>query len=199
MFNAVKVESVPLKSSFFAAGRADLSATRRRGRIDPHSRRVGVDESASSSMSVSIRRFASVDGLPDLRGSVRDGRIPAACPLLRGGPDSIAKLRRHAERTRRAFLLDGIPALGISMFAALDRAGEDSQGGILSTKLATYRFVHIVPARTIVSAGFWIVPTFSRPHVTVIIKSIDDIPALFDALGPPQLNDKYGETRRRKR
>jgi hypothetical protein len=40
--------------------------------------------------------------------------------LLRGGPDSAAKLRRHAERMHRAFRLDGNPLLGVSMFAALD-------------------------------------------------------------------------------
>jgi hypothetical protein len=72
-------------------------------------------------------------------------------------------------------------------------------GGILSTKLTKYRFVHTVPAGVIVAAGFTIVPTFRRPHVTVLIGSTDDIPALLDALGPPQVNEKYGETRRRRR
>lgn len=85
------------------------------------------------------------------------------------------------------------------MFAALDGEGTDSWAGVLSTKLTTYRFVHIAPAHAIVTAGFAIVPTFRRPHVTVIIGSTDDIPALLHVLGPPQVNDKYGESRRRRR
>jgi hypothetical protein len=121
------------------------------------------------------------------------------CLLVRGGPDSTTKLRRHAERTPRAFLLDGQPVLGISMFAALDREGTDSWDGVLSTKLTTYKFVHTAPAHAIVTAGFAIVPTFHRPHVTIVIESADDIPALLHVLGPPQVNDKYGETRCRRR
>lgn len=137
--------------------------------------------------------------LPDLRGSIRDEAIPAGRLLLRGGPDSTAKLRRHAERMRRAFLLDGHPVLGISMFAALDRAGKHSAVGILSTKLAAYSLVHTAPARVIAAAGFVLVPTFRRPHVTVVLRATNDIDALLDALGPPRVNDKYGETRRRRR
>jgi hypothetical protein len=79
-------------------------------------------------MPVSTHTVDGVAELPDLRESIRDEHIPAACLLLRGGPDSVAKLRRHAERMRRAFLFDGDPVLGISMFAALDVFGVDSRG-----------------------------------------------------------------------
>jgi hypothetical protein len=48
-------------------------------------------------LSVSASTFAGVAELPDLRDSIRDEDIPATCVLLRGGPDSVAKLRRHAE------------------------------------------------------------------------------------------------------
>jgi hypothetical protein len=153
----------------------------------------------SEPMSVATHTFDSVAELPDLRDSVRDEQIPAACVLLRGGPESAMKLRQHVERMRRAFVLDGNPALGVSMFAALDVAGIDSREGILSARLSTYRLVHYVSAGGLTATGFAVVPTFRRPHVTVLLRSSDDIPALLDVLGPPQVNDKYGEPGRRRR
>jgi hypothetical protein len=143
-----------------------------------------------------VRRVAE---LPDLRDSIRDEHIPAACVLLRGGPESAVKLRRHIERMRRMFLLDGNPVFGISMFAALDVAGIDSREGILSGRLSTYRLVHFVTAGDITAGGFAVIPTFRRPHVTVRLQSTDDVPELLDVLGPPQVNDTYGENRRRRR
>jgi hypothetical protein len=150
-------------------------------------------------MSVPTRTFDDVADLPDLRDSIRDEHIPAACVLLRGGPESAVKLGRHIERMRRAFLLDGNPVWGISMFAALDVIGINSREGILSARLSTYRLVHVVSAADITATGFAVVPTFRRPHVTVLLRSTDDVPALLDVLGPPQVNDKYGEIRRRRR
>ena len=86
-------------------------------------------------MSVPTRTFDGVAELPDLRDSIRDEHIPAARMLLRGGPESALKLRRHIERMRRAFLLNGNPVLGIQMFAALDLVGIDSREGIPSARL----------------------------------------------------------------
>jgi hypothetical protein len=40
--------------------------------------------------------------------------------LVRGGEDTVQKLRRHAERTHRAFMLDGREVYGLSVFCALD-------------------------------------------------------------------------------
>jgi hypothetical protein len=147
---------------------------------------------------VRTRTFDGVAELPDLRDSIRDEHTFAACVLLRGGPDSAAKLRRHVERVRRAFRLDGNPALGVSMFAPLDAVGIDSREGILSERLSTYRLVHFVSAGNITETGLAVVPTFRRPHVTVLLRSTDDVPARLDVLGPPQVNDKYSETRRRR-
>jgi hypothetical protein len=98
----------------------------------------------------------------------------------------------------RACLLDGNPVLGVSMFAALDVVGIDSREGILSERLSTYRLFHFVSAGDITATGLAVVPTFRRPHVTVLLRSTDDVPAWPDVLGPPQVNDKYCETRRRR-
>jgi len=55
------------------------------------------------------------------RTRLRGEPPPASATLLvRGGPDSAEKLRRHAERTARAWALDGRPLFGISVFAVLD-------------------------------------------------------------------------------
>jgi hypothetical protein len=105
----------------------------------------------------------SVAELPDLRDSIRNEHIPAACLLLRGGPESVVKLRRHIERMRRAFLLDGNAVLGISMFAALDVMGIDSREGILSARLSTYRLVHFVSAGDITATGFTAIPPSVGP------------------------------------
>jgi hypothetical protein len=141
-----------------------------------------------------------VSGLPDLRDFVRAEPAPRdATVLVRGGPDTPEKLTVHAERVRRRFVLDGEPVLGISVFAALDDIGQASLDGILSGKLATYRLVHLVALRVLVAAGFTILPTFHRPHMTVVLRSLDWIELLVVALGPTQSNPHYGEMVRRRR
>ena len=76
--------------------------------------------------------FRPVAELPDLRDHVRAELPSSETVLVRGGPDSASKLRRHAERVRRAFLLDSAPFLGISVFGALDEVGPASLDGLLS-------------------------------------------------------------------
>jgi hypothetical protein len=61
----------------------------------------------------------------DLRPHVRLEQPPSDDVLLiRGGEDSVQKLRRHAERTHRAFTLDGRPFYGLSVFCALDELAQ---------------------------------------------------------------------------
>jgi hypothetical protein len=71
--------------------------------------------------------------------------------------------------------------------------------GILSGKLATYRLVHLVARRTLVAAGFTILPTFHRPHMTVVLRSPEWIELLLVTLGPTQNIPHYGEMVRRRR
>lgn len=59
-------------------------------------------------------------------------RRTVAWSISAGRADSIAKLTAHAARTARAYALDGVSALGISVFAALDDIGAASLDGILS-------------------------------------------------------------------
>jgi len=72
-------------------------------------------------------------------------------------------LAAHATRTARAYALDGVPALGISVFAAFDDIGTASLDGILGGELATYHVVHLITAGHLQDAGFALLPTFGRP------------------------------------
>jgi hypothetical protein len=112
---------------------------------------------------------------------------------VRGGPDAVEKLIAHAERVRRAFVLDGEPVLGISVFAVLDDVGPASLDAILSNKLASYRIVHVVPLRDLSAARFSVLPTFGRPHMTVVLNRLDHAQSLLAALGPGRQNPHYGE------
>ena len=54
------------------------------------------------------------------RPRLRAEHLPAETTLVvRGGRDTADKLRSHAQRTARAWSLDGQPLLGISVFAVL--------------------------------------------------------------------------------
>lgn len=139
-------------------------------------------------------------GLPDLRDHIRNEAPPReATVIIRGGPDAADKLVTHAERVRRAYVLDGQPVLGISVFAALDDIGPASLDGLLAAKLATYRVIHQTPLGDLLDAGFAVLPTFGRPHMTVVLHDLDQVKALLAALGPGRTNLHYGETVRRRR
>ena len=67
---------------------------------------------------------------------LRAEQPPAATTLVvRGGRDTPDKLRTHAERTARAWSLDAVPLLGISVFAVLGVPLDD----LLRRRLATFR------------------------------------------------------------
>jgi hypothetical protein len=138
--------------------------------------------------------------LPDLRDHVRDDPTPRdAVVLIRGGPDAVEKLVAQAERVRTIFVLDGEPVLGIPVYAALDDIGPASVDGILADKLVTYRVVHLVPLGELAGAGFTVLPTFRRPHMTVVLGGLDRVEPLLAALGPSQRNPHYGEEVRRRK
>jgi hypothetical protein len=118
---------------------------------------------------------------------------------LRGGPDNLDKLRRHATRTHRAFVLDGQPVYGVSVFCALDDIGPASLDGLLGSRLITYRWVHTPTARHVEDAGFTLLATFARPHYTLVFDEITDelLEHLASALGPPIVNPYHRSARNR--
>jgi hypothetical protein len=126
--------------------------------------------------------------MPDeLRPHVREDEDPPddTVVVIRGGPDNADKLARHAARTHRAFELDGEPIWGVSVFLALDQAGGASLEGLLSDRLRTYREVHLPALVDLRAAGFEVIPTFARPHFTLVLADSEPhtLASLLAALG----------------
>ena len=115
--------------------------------------------------------------------------LAAATPLIRGGPDTIDKLRRHAERTARAWALDGRPLLGISVFAVLDMSLDD----LLRRRFTSFRNVYLPIVARMAEYRFELLPTGQRPHFTVRLNRADDseLDRLLAAFGAAQPNSQY--------
>jgi hypothetical protein len=125
------------------------------------------------------------------RGLLRaDQPLRGTAIVVRGGPDTAEKLRRHAQRTARAWSLDGRPLLGISVFAVLEVTLED----LLARRFATFRMVYLPTAGQLAERGFELLATGRQPHYTVRLSRADEqeLQALVQALGPAQRNLQYG-------
>jgi hypothetical protein len=132
-------------------------------------------------------------GREELRPYLRDERPPDDSTVtVRGGPDTLAKLTGHARRTHDAYVLDGRPLWGISVYCAVDDIGPASLDGVLR-RFASYRVVHLPRTGQLRSAGFQLLPSFGRPHYTIRLE--DDgqagLTRLLDVLGPAHVNKYY--------
>jgi hypothetical protein len=106
--------------------------------------------------------------------------------------DTIDKLRGHAQRTARAWSLDGQPLLGISVFAVLGMPLEV----LLRRRFASFRTIYLPTAGQLGEHGFALLPTAQRPHFTVRLHRVDDqeLEELLAALGPARPNPQYART-----
>lgn len=137
-------------------------------------------------------------GRIEQRDRLRREDLPAdLVVVVRGGRDSIDKLRRHALRTARAWSLDGAPLFGISVFAVLDRSLET----LLSQRFGSFRTVHLTSAGQLREAGFELLPTGLRPHFTVRVRTAEDEDwqRLLAVLGPARDNPHYGQSAMRRK
>jgi hypothetical protein len=112
--------------------------------------------------------------------------------VVRGGRDSAEKLRRHAERTARAWALDGQPLLGISVFAVIGTSLDD----LLRRRFTSFRTVYLPAAGQLGEHGFELLATGQRPHFTVRLRAADDpeLAQLLAALGPARPNPQYAKS-----
>ena len=95
------------------------------------------------------------------RALLRDEQAPGnATIVVRGGCDTRAKLRRHVERTARAWSLDGRPLLGISVFAVLDAPLEE----LLRERFANFRSVYLLTVAGLTRCGFQLLANGQRPR-----------------------------------
>lgn len=127
----------------------------------------------------------TTDGREELRDRVRSDEIPPsdAAVVIRGGPDTLSLLRTHARRLHRAFVLDGVPVFGVSVFVAIDDVGAASERGVLSGKLRSYPSVYRCTVGDLLEHGLGLIPTFGRPHYTVLLPELDSVDDLASALG----------------
>lgn len=133
-----------------------------------------------------------VPGRIEQRERLRAGALPAeAVVVVRGGSDTIDKLRRHALRTARAWALDNAPLFGISVFAVVDRPLDD----LLRDRFTTFRRVHLTSVGTLRGVGFDLLPTGLAPHFTVRLDGTEDgeLQRLLAVLGPVRDNVQYGK------
>jgi hypothetical protein len=130
------------------------------------------------------------DGRIEQRGLLREEEVPAgATVVVRGGCDDRAKLRRHVERTARAWSLGGRPLLGISVFAVLDMRLEE----LLRQRFANFRSIYLLTVANLAMQGFELLATGRRPHFTIRLPeaSDDELDRLIAALGDALPNPKY--------
>jgi hypothetical protein len=114
--------------------------------------------------------------------------------VARGGEDNTEKLRRHAERIHRAYVLDGRPLYGLSVYCALDELA----GRRLTRQLASYHLVRLSTVGRLRTAGFPLLPTFARPHFTIVLPSVEsaDLDRLLACFDPASHNPGYGRFQR---
>ncbi len=145
--------------------------------------------------------FRRMDRLEDV---VRGGESPSDLVfVLRGGVDTEEKLLRQASLLERRYTYGGLPARGISLFAARDDLDTRT---ILGTKLRTYPKYRQINGAAL---GELVVlrPTFLAPHWTALFQptsgvarpEADLLVDLLGTLGPMLDNPKYEPTRTMRR
>ena len=110
--------------------------------------------------------------------------------MVRGGRDTAEKLLRHAERTARAWCLDGQPLLGISVFVTPNDAVE----GLLRRRFGNFRMIHVTTVGAL-RGEFQLLPTGQKPHYTIRLVTADvaEVERLLSLLGPAGHNEAYGQ------
>jgi hypothetical protein len=134
----------------------------------------------------------------ELRAQVRDEQPPDdSVVVVRGRPASLVGLRKHATRTHDAYVLDGRPLWGVSVFCALDDIGPASLDALLR-RFASFRVLHLPKVGDLRAAGFAMLPTFRRPHFTIALgtDSDDALTQLLTVLGTAERNPYHGARRR---
>jgi hypothetical protein len=108
----------------------------------------------------------------------------------------VGRLREHARRTHDAYVLDGQPLWGVSVFCALDDVGTASIDTLLR-RFSSYRVVHLPTVGQLAAAGFELLPSFRRPHFTVRLEDDGErsVTLLLATLGPPGANPYHGRQR----
>ena len=120
----------------------------------------------------------------ELRTRIREELAPAnAAVVIRGGPDTLSLLRSHARRVNRLYVLDGEDVFGVSVFVAQDEIGPASEQSILGSKLRSYPMIYRTTVGQLTALGFEVLATFTSPHFTVVMPTLDRVDDLVNAFG----------------
>jgi len=139
-----------------------------------------------------------------LEDVIREGEVADDLVLLlRGGPDSKEKILLHADRLGDLFTFDDDPARGISLFAA---QGDLDAWTVLGDQLQNYPKYFRIPAVAVIER-FVLLPTFKKPHWTLLLQTPDGsevpedqlIDELVAIMGEVLDNPKWVKTRKRRR
>lgn len=116
---------------------------------------------------------------------------PESALMVRGGPITLDKLGAAAVRQARAYSLQGLPMVSVSVHAVLP---DGSLEGILSGQLRTYTTYAAAPALRFVQSGFTLLPTFAAPHFDIGLPdaSAPTLKRLLAILGPSLVNPFKG-------
>ena len=123
-----------------------------------------------------------------IEGSVRAAGIPPDEIVVRGNPLTIQGLLDHAERTAKIFTWRGEVLFAVS--AAVTGAGRSLDDLLESSNLRTRSSFASASVSALTAVGFEVLPTFSAPHVSIVLPKYDDRVAelLLAALGAVQQN-----------
>jgi hypothetical protein len=127
----------------------------------------------------------------DIATRLRQEDLPGGDVLvIRGGPNTVDTLGQDAARTAESWALEGVPLLGISVFAVLGMPLDQ----LLRDRFSRFSVIHRLQVSYL--EEFRLLPTFRSPHFTVCLQHADagELSRLLAALGAPILNPEYHES-----
>lgn len=133
------------------------------------------------------------DELLPIEDLLRSGEVVDADAhlVMRGWPVDVAGILRNADLTRSRYSLAGDPFVAIS--AEVTIPGWDVETILTGPRLRSRRSYAMAPVRSVIEAGFDLIPTFNAPHYSVVLPSYTEADAarLVEALGQVKPNPRF--------
>ena len=134
-----------------------------------------------------------MSGLAPIEAHLRTGELLDADAqlVIRGWPLTVDGLLRNADATRHRYSFAGEPFVAIS--AEVTIAGWDVDSILAGPRLRTRRSYAVVVVGRVLDAGFDLLPTFSAPHYSVVLRSYteDEAERLVAVFGAVRVNPHY--------
>src|SRR5437868_6517180 len=107
--------------------------------------------------------------------------------LIRGGPLTVEKLVKHAQRQMRGFSFRGSPMASVSVDGTV--AGWTVELVLRERMWSRSQFA-TATAGVIRAHGFEVLPTYDAPHFDIVLRDASHTEAakLLEAFGPPEDN-----------